>query len=416
MAEVSIAAEIAFDPFSPEVLAAGPVAYAALKKQTPFYHYQGEFDFYITSDNKEIKDVLKDYETFSFRFGSGPRDAGGLAGQGIATDPPIHDKFRAILQGGFSPANLRKLSKHIDRIADDLIDKMLADPKGEGDFFEVFSMPLPVRVMCTMLGAPESDYLKYKAWAHEEMTLMMNAKEVGAEHKVAMEFAPHFFGLISERRAMLRNAGIDTPRPEHVGTVLPDDFMSRYICARVDDRPLNDEEALGLGVTVLTAGSETTINLVTNLLWRLLEVPGRWETLKKDPSLVEAAIEESLRFDPPVLGHCRKVIRPTELDGHSVPAGARVMYNIAGANRDPAIWDNPDEFRLDRPLDQLRKNHIAFGGGHHLCVGLHFARMEVKQVLEKLLARLPNLRLTGKPTRIEAFCLWGRSSLPLAWK
>ena len=228
-----------------------------------------------------------------------------------------------------------------------------------------------------------------------------------AKIKVTFEIYPDSF-------EMLRKAGIDNPTLEHVGTVLPDDFMSRYICDRVEGRTLTDVEVLGLGVTILNAGSETTINLLSNLLWRLLETPRLWEQLKANPQLVEAAIEESLRYDPPVLGMLRKVMKPTELGGCPVAEGARVMYSIAGANRDPSIWENPDEFRLDRPLEKLRK-HITFGGGSHLCLGLQLTRMEAKIVFDKLIVHLPKLRLTGKPERIRTFNFWGRSKLPVAW-
>jgi len=145
--------------------------------------------------------------------------------------------------------------------------------------------------------------------------------------------------------------------------VLPDDLMSRFICDRVQGRLLNDLEILGLGVAILLGGNETTMNLIGNLLWRLLEVPSRWEMLKANPALIEGAIEESLRFDPPVLGMFRKATNAVELGGCPVPASARVMYNIAGANRDPNIWSDPEDFRLDRPKDTQRK-HLSFGGGN----------------------------------------------------
>ena len=410
-----MATKPAFDPFSSEVIEAGPPAYSALMAECPFYHYQGRFDFYINSDYSEIREIiLKDYTTWSFKFGPGPRDSGAMSGTGISTDPPIHDQFRHVIQRGFSPAKLARLSRDIDRIADELIDKMLDDPTGEGDFYELFAMPLPSRLMCIMLGTPEENYLKYKEWSDEQIVLLMNSPDVGAEDRISAEFGPHFFGLVNERRAKLREAGIDTPTLEHVGTVLPDDLMSRYICDRVDGRQLTDIEVLGLGVTILNAGNETTINLMGNLLWRLLELPSRWEMLKANPSLIEVAVEESLRYDPPVLGMLRKAIKPTQMKGCPVQLGERVMYNIAGANRDPTIWTDPDTFRLDRSMPELRK-HIAFGGGNHLCLGLQLARMEAKQVFDKLVARLPNLRLTGAPERIRVFNFWGRLKLPVAW-
>lgn len=407
--------KIPFDLFSPEVMEAGPPAYSDLRKECPLFRYRGRFDFYIDSDYQDIKkSILKDHTTWTFRDGPGPRDVGSATDTGVTTDPPIHIHFRRVIQRSFTTAKLASLARQVDRIADDLIEKMLADPKGEGDFYPLFAIPMPSRLMCVMLGTPEENYPRYKAWADQHFYLTMNSTEPGAEDRITSEFGRHFFELIRERREKLRLAGVETPTLDHVGTVLPDDLMSRYICDRVEGRPLTDAEILGCAVAILLGGNETTMNLIGNLLWRLLEVPSRWEALKADPTLIEAVIEESLRFDPPILGMFRKAKRPVEMQQCVVPEGARVMYSIAGANRDPAIWDDPDEFRLDRPLDALR-NHLSFGGGNHLCLGFGLARMEVKQVFEKLVVRMPNLRLTGSSRRGQGFNVWGRVGMPVAW-
>ena len=407
---------VKFDPFAPETMTAGPSAYSQLAKQCPVYRYRSEFDFFIDSNYQEIKEViLKNHGTWTFRHGPGPRDVGVTNESGLVTDPPVHEPFRLVIQRAFSATKLAKLAKDIDRIADELIGKMLDDSKGEGDFYQLFAMPLPSRLMCIMLGTPEANYLKYKAWADTHFYLTMNSPVVGAENDVTHEFGQHFFELIQERRDMLRQLGIETPTLEHVGTALPDDLMSRFICDRVQGRPLNDLEILGLGVAILLGGNETTMNLIGNLLWRLLEVPSRWEMLKANPALIEGAIEESLRFDPPVLGMFRKATHAAELGGCPIPASARVMYSIAGANRDANMWSDPDEFRLNRPADTQRK-HLSFGGGNHLCLGFQLARMEVKQVFGKLIDRMPDLRLAGPTERARGFNVWGRRSLPVAWR
>lgn len=220
--------------------------------------------------------------------------------------------------------------------------------------------------------------------------------------------------MVATRRALLTEAGVE-PDMAHVGTLLPNDFMSRFICDRVDDRPLSDHEIISLSMGILIGGNETTMNLICNLLWRLLEQPERWEQIKADPTLIPAAIEESLRFDSPVIGLFRNSTCPTQLQGQDIPAGSKVLYNLAAANRDPARWPNPDEFCLDRPFEQARR-HVAFSGGAHACLGMGLARMEVRQVFEKLVVRLPNLRLIGPTERAPGFNFWGRNVLPVAWK
>lgn len=138
------------------------------------------------------------------------------------------------------------------------------------------------------------------------------------------------------------------------------------------------------------------------------------QRVKAHPELIEAAIEESLRLDPPVLGLFRTPKEDVELSGCPIPAGSKVMYNVASANRDPKIWPDPDTFRMDRPLTLLRK-HASFATGSHTCLGARLARMEVKQVFEKLVARMPKLRIAGEAERIEGYNFWGKKYLPVRW-
>ena len=140
---------VKFDPFAPETMTAGPSAYSQLAKQCPVYRYRSEFDFFIDSNYQEIKEViLKNHGTWTFRHGPGPRDVGVTNESGLVTDPPVHEPFRLVIQRAFSATKLAKLAKDIDRIADELIGKMLDDPEGEGDFYQLFAMPLPSRLMC----------------------------------------------------------------------------------------------------------------------------------------------------------------------------------------------------------------------------------------------------------------------------
>jgi len=407
--------KIDFDPFSPETIEAGPSVYSKLGKQCPLYRYRGKFDFYIDSDPDDIKNkILPEYETWAYRHGTSPKEFVAPYELGIMTEPPLHNEIRHVIQRGFSQRHLARYATEIDRISHELIDKMLADPKGEGDFYELYAMPLPARLMAIMLGAPEENYRQYKDWADEMIYKSLNDPEPGSEFKVAERFAAHFFELIAERRAKLTAAGVDVPTLAHVGTIIPDDFLSRYICDRVEGKPLSDGRVLDLTSAILLGGNETTMNLIGNLLWRLLQVPERWDFLKANRHLVENAIEESLRYDPPVIGMFRTADRETEMQGCPMGKGTKIMYNIAAVNRDPAIFPDPDTFKIDRPLETLRK-HISFGGAQHLCLGLQLARMEVRQVFDMLIDRLPDLRLNGEQDRIRGFNFWGRRKLPVAW-
>lgn len=403
-----------FDPMAPETLADPGAAYSELRAKCPFHLYEGpDFKFAITSDYREIKEeILQDSPVWSFRFGNAAKDT--ISDVGFKTDPPFHMAFRAALTPGFAPRQLAKYEADITRICDELIDTMRALPDARGDFHELFALPLPSRIMCVMLGAPEADNLHYKHWADILQDMLFHDPKPGSFEPILKEIYPHFNGHLDARAAKLAEAGISEPDNSVLGGVLPDDFMSRAVIARVEGRPLTREEQLNVCLAFLTGGQETTISLLANLMWRLLEAPERWERLKREPALVENAIEESLRFDPPVLAHFRTSLCPTTMHGVDLPERAKLMFSIIGANRDPAIFEDPERFRMDRPLGEARK-HLSFGSGVHFCMGAPIARLEAKIAFAKLIEALPNLRLDGPTERIGSWMHWGRVKLPVAW-
>ena len=174
-------------------------------------------------------------------------------------------------------------------------------------------------------------------------------------------------------------------------------------------------EVVGMVNQLLIAGHETTTSLITNCVWRLLEDrPNRWERVVADPSLIRTTVEESLRFDPPVLGLCRTNNEEVTLHGVTLPVDSKLMVLYASANRDEATFDEPDAFRVDRPLGESMR-HFSFSWGIHHCLGAHLARLTGRVALEVLTQRLPELRLDGAPTRIPSPFLWGRKTLPVAW-
>jgi len=411
-AEPAAAGSPAFDPLSPQTLAEPGPAYSGLRERCPFHHHRSEtHDFYVTSRYDEIKaEVLGENPVWSFKFGNAAKDT--MSDVGIVTDPPFHQAFRAVLQPGFTPRALQARAPAIEAITGRLIDAMLTH--GEGDFLAEFAMPLPARVMCLMLGLPADNFATYKRWSDELQAQLFHVPEPGSFEALLGEILPYFSGLIGERRRLLADAGIAEPGLEHLGTVLPDDYISRCVLSRVDNRPLSDAETLNVCLAFLTGGQETTTNLIGNLVWRLLEVPERWEALKADPGLIEAVIEESLRHDPPVLAHFRTSLCPVTMHGHDIPEHGKLMFNIAGANRDPAKFPDGEAFRIDRPLAQARQ-HLSFGGGLHFCLGAPLARLEVKIALRQLIERVPGLRLAGPGTRVRTWMYWGRATLPVAW-
>jgi len=404
--------DVEFDPLSPQTLAEPGPAYSALRERCPFHHHRSELhDFYVTSRNDEIRrDVLADNPVWSFRYGNAAKDTMGDVG--FVTDPPFHMAFRAALQPGLLPKAVQAYEAKIEAIASGLIEHMLE--LDGGDFTDLFAMPLPAQVMCLMLGLPLENHRIYKRWSDELQVQLFHEMKPGSHEELLREVVPFFMAQIGERRARLAAAGVTEPGPEHVGTVLGEDYIARAVVARVEGRLLTDPEVLNVCLGFLTGGQETTNNLIGNLVMRLLEVPERWQALRARPELIENAIEESLRYDPPVLAHFRTSLCPVAMHGHEIPEHAKLMFNIAGANRDPQKFPDPEAFRIDRPLAQVRQ-HLSFGHGVHFCMGAPIARMEARIGMRLLLERLPNPRLVGRGERVRTWLYWGRKSLPLAW-
>lgn len=409
-----------FDPFSKETIEAPGPAYSELARACPFHRYEGaDYAFFVTSDYHQIRnEVLADNPVWSFRWGNAAKDWGEKEGEfnnlGFMTDPPFHLEWIAALRQGMTPAKVKDYAPKVEAIADELIARMESSADKSGDFHDLFALPLPARVMCFMLGADQSNYPRYKHWADIFQFMLFSNPDPAAFREIVEAFQPHFMGLIETRKQLLAEAGVTEPGPEHLGTVLPYDYISLGLVIRVEGRRLSDMELFNICTAFLTGGQETTTSLLTNIIWRLLEQPERWEALKANPDLVENVVEESLRYDPPVIAHFRTSLCPSKMSGLDLPERTKLMFSMIGANRDPAIFTDPDAFKIDRPLAETRK-HLSFGYGVHFCLGAPVARLEANIALRKLIARLPSLRLTGPTERINSWLYWGRKRLPVAW-
>lgn len=413
---LTTSADFAFDPWDPKTVDNPHPVYTELARKCPFHHFEGHgYNFYVTSDYAEIREkVLADNPTWSFKWGDGPVDWDAFSDYGFLTDPPFHFEWMAAMRKGMAPPALRRYAVEVDRITDDIIGQMQRAQVKSGNFHDVFALPLPARTMCFMMGADEALYQNYKRWGDELVANIFNEPDPNAEQSFVREIQPHFMGLIEARKQILRDAGVDEPTYEDWGTTLPFDYISLGLCARVEGRRLNDEELFQICTTLITGGQETTTSLLTNIVWRLLEKPERWEQLKAHPELVENVVEESLRFDPPINSHFRTSLCPVSMHGVDLPARSKLMFSMLGANRDPKIFPDPDEFKVDRPLSESRK-HISFGYGVHFCLGAPIARLEAVTGLRALVKGVPNLRLTGPRKRINSWIYWGQRELPVAW-
>jgi cytochrome P450 len=212
---------------------------------------------------------------------------------------------------------------------------------------------------------------------------------------------------------MLDAAGWRLGDPDPLGTAIPDDVMSRLLMGEREGE-LSRREVERLGHQLMVAGHETTASLIGTMLWRLAQLPEVLAALRADPSLVEVAVEEALRYESPAQGLFRTNAEDAEVGGVMIPSGTKLQVLFASANRDPQRWDHPDDFRLDRDPEDLRR-HVAFGFGVHFCIGAPVARLATKVAIGEFLARTTSYDQTGEAVRNEPFILRGLTNLPLRW-
>ena len=390
-----------YNPFSGPDFHDPASAHRRLREECPVHRFQGGgLEFTSLTRHDDVLASLKNIEVFSSLWGQGPQRKPAIA---LFNDPPQHTRFRRLINTSFTPRAAAALEPMITTLVDELVDDMLAAPDRAADLHDKLAMPLPVIVIARMLGVPEEMRETFKEWSDSQLQ-GMNGTDPTREAAARRALAEYMLAEAEKRRQIAREGGS-----------MPADIISDIVAASLDDEsPITDAEMLSLLTQILVGGNETTTSLITNLMWRLLGQPELWQQLVDDPSLVDVAVEESLRFDPPVLGLYRTTTCPVTMSGTEIPKDEKVHVLYASANRDPAVWDDPDTFRLDRDLNRLRQ-HLSFGFGTHVCPGAALARTEARIALQKLITAVPTLRLVGEPERIETFLLWGKRTFPVSW-
>ncbi|SFC98815.1 cytochrome P450 family protein [Streptomyces aidingensis] len=314
----------------------------------------------------------------------------------LMSDPPEHTRLRRLVAKEFTPRRIQALAPRIQQLTGELLDAMLARPERRADLIAAFAFPLPMTVICELLGVPALDRAAFRAWSDE----MVARTSPEAEARAYREMPAYLAGLIEAKRA---DPG--------------DDLLSALIhTADADDDRLGPDELIGMCVLLLIAGHETTVNLIGNGMRALFAHPGQFAALRADPDgLLDGAIEEMLRYDGPV-ETCtdRLALADVEIGGVTIPAGATVLIATADADRDPERFPEPDRFDIRRDA----RGHIAFGHGLHYCLGAPLARLEARIAFRSLLERCPGLA----PDADEATLPWmpgllirGVRKLPVRW-
>ncbi|OBF05310.1 cytochrome P450 [Mycobacterium sp. 852002-10029_SCH5224772] len=311
-------------------------------------------------------------------------------------DPPDHTRLRKLVSKAFAPRVVSALQPDIRSLVDGLLDRVAE--KGQFEVVEDFAYPLPVAVICRLLGVPLEDEPQFShASALLAQALDPFSTITGVSAEVANErqqagtwLRDYFHGLIDKRRS----------RPG-------DDLLSGLIAVEESGDQLTEDEIVSTCNLLLIAGHETTVNLIGNAILAMLRNTGQWAALGAAPDRAPAIVEETLRYDPPVQLVGRIALADMAIGGIEVPAGDVMMLLLAGANRDPAEYDRPDVFDPDRK--SLR--HLGFGRGAHYCLGAPLARLEAGVALSAVTARFPHARLDGEPQYKTNVTLRGLSQL-----
>jgi len=396
-------ADIQFNPMDPEFVADPYPMYHRLRAEDPVH--QSPLGFWVLTRHADVIAMLRDPRLIkepiaafvAARFGMAVPPGLGLSM--LDRDPPDHTRLRGLVSKAFTPKALESLRPHIQQIVDGLLAQV--ERKREMDLIEEFAYPLPVRVICEMLGVPVHDHERFKQWGLDiarglDAIMLPPDSEVGKRSIAGRRaLADYFRALITERRA--------APR---------EDMLSALIATEEAGDKLNEDELLATCILLLVAGHETTVNLIGNGTLALLRHPGELRRLREDPGLIGTAVEELLRYDGPVQRTARIPSEDITIGGRTIPKGEMVMPFLGAANRDPAQFPDPD--RLD--LTRADNRHIAFGMGIHFCLGAPLARMEGQIAINTLLRRLPKLALaTDTPEYRQSLTLRGLQSLPVSF-
>jgi len=320
--------------------------------------------------------------------------AGLPAADLLTLDPPDHTRLRRLVSKAFSPKVIADLEPWIREVADRLLAGI--DVSAGFDLIETFALPLPIAVICHLLGIPIEDQAKVRFWGHDIAATLEPQTDVAAKSRTrASELAltAYLRDLVEKRR-----------------TEPDDSLLSSLVAAEEEGDRLSSGELVATAALLLVAGFETTVNLIGNATVALLGEPDQWSRLGEEPALVPAAVEELLRYDSPVQMTSRIATDDIELDGATLPKGAAILVAIGGANRDPDVFDHPDQLRIDRPE---ASRHLAFSLGIHHCLGAALARIEGGIAIGELTRRYPKLEVVGIPTRRRLLVLRGYEHVPV---
>lgn len=371
------------DLFDPETAADPYAAYEALRENAVVH--DPSRDVWLVAGHEECVAVLRDHATFrqwdadEMRSSEAPSTRARAL---VNADPPVHTRHRALVGQAWSPRRTAEdIAPRLAALADDLVDAFAA--RGTADLVAEYAHPLPVIAIAEILGVPSSDRDRFKKWSDDLVAPLAGGLDDARRRECAdsaRALRSYITTAVADRRAQ--------PRA---------DVLTALVESRVEgEEPLDGPELVSVVVQLLVAGHETTTNLISNVLLRILTEPGLRDRLDEGQETLANVVEEVLRCDSPVQSIFRRAARQARVGGVDIPAGARVLVIFGSANRDGRAFEDASAFCPGR--SDLRR-HLGFGFGVHYCLGAPLARVETRLAVETLLRRLPDLRLAEPPRR-----------------
>jgi len=374
--------------------------FTLLRVEAPVFRHQepmGGPGFWVITKYADLVTVSKNHHTFCSSRGTNiadvaPEDLSQIQLLMLNMDAPAHSKFRRLVNQGFTPRMVTRLEPHIRDLARGIVDAVAA--KGECDFVAEIAAELPLQVIVEFLGVPLEDRHKVFEWSNrligfddpEFQTSLDDGKLAAAE-----------MYMYANQLAALRQ---DRPR---------DDLVSVLMRGEIDGERLSEQEFDSFFLLLAVAGNETTRNLISGGMLALIEHRDQYERLVADPSLLPTAVEEMLRWVSPVMYFRRTATQDTELRGHPIAKGDKVVMFYPSANRDEEVFPHADRFDVGRTPNE----HVAFGIGEHFCLGANLARLEIRIIFEELLSRLPDISLAGPVSRLRSNFINGIKRMPV---
>jgi cytochrome P450 len=402
-------AALAFDPADPAFLADPYPELGRLRESVRVFYDEGWERWFVTR-HEDVRSCLRDKRLGrNFRHVMTPEEIGvpPLDPRWSAfwrterwsllwLEPPDHTRIRKLVAAAFTPRSVESLREPSTELARELLEPLAE--AGEMELLYDYAQPYSIAVICRMLGVPLDRHRDLLDWSHRmvkmyEFDVPLEAAE--AANRAAAEFTEYVEELIRERRA----------KPS-------EDMVTALVEARVDGERLSDDEIVSTVIVLLNAGHEATVNTLGNGMLAFARHPNQWQRVVSGDVPAATAVEEMIRFDPPLQLFERWVLTDDVVVGDApIPRGEKIAMLFGSANRDPRVFEQPDEFDVGR---ENAVQHIGFGGGIHVCIGAPLARIELEASVETLRRTWPDFALVEEPRRTGAFVIWGLEGLRLA--